>query len=154
MPTPEQRFSVDSLRATVRDLVALMSSNHGDRLRRRPAPGEWSPLTVLAHLADAELVYSVRLRMMITVDCPRLTPYDEKAWADRFGDLDPDPRDTLTRWRALRDANVHLLESLVDDEWHAKAMHAERGEETVASTVARMADHDRQHLDQIRRALT
>lgn len=144
---------LDRLRTTGRDLVSLVSGADAVDLRREPAPGEWSAAVVVSHLADVELVWSVRLRMVVADDRPTLVPFDESAWAERFGDLDEDVRDTLQRWRAVRDANLRLLDSLVDEEWERAGSHPQRGPLTVAALVKLQAEHDRIHLDQIRSAL-
>ena len=145
---------LERLRTTGRDLVSLVSGADAADLRREPAPGEWSAAMVVAHLADAELVWSVRLRMIVADDRPTLTPFDENAWAERFGDVDKDVRDTLQRWRALRDSNIRLLDSLVDDEWERTGSHPQRGVLSVTALVKSQAEHDRTHLDQIRAALS
>ena len=115
--------------------------------------GEWSPATVVAHLADAELVYSVRLRMMLTDDRPYIAAFDEQAWVRRFAELEADARQALARWRTLREANVKLLESLADEEWNLTGLHSERGEVSVARVSELIAEHDRNHLTQIREGL-
>ena len=154
MPPVDVSAHLERLRTTGRDLVSLVGSADAAALRREPAPEEWSAATVVGHLADAELVYGVRLRLMVAEDRPVLTAFDEEAWADRFGELDDDPKATLGRFRALRDSNLRLLEALVDGEWERTGVHQERGVVSVAGVVKLLAEHDRTHLDQIRRALT
>ena len=153
MPSASHTLALDRMKATPRDLVSLVTGADPSTLRRSPGRGQWSAAAVVAHLADAELVYSVRLRMMIAEPDPLLPAFDEKAWSDRFTDLEEDPKEALARWRTLRDANVRLLESLVDAEWTRSGMHEERGQMNVGDVVKLLADHDRTHLDQIRAAL-
>ena len=144
---------LERLRTTARDLVSLVSGADPVAMRREPAPEEWSAATVVAHLADAELVWAVRLRLLVAEDRPLLSAFDENAWAERFGDLDEDPRESLQRWRALRESNLRLFDSLVDGEWERSGVHSQRGVLTVAGVVKLLAEHDRAHLDQIRQAL-
>lgn len=145
--------SVAALQATGRSLLSLVSGASAEALSRQPGPGEWSAAQVLGHLADAEMVYGVRLRMVLTQPEPTLVAYDEGTWADRFGPLEEDVRDTLARWRAVRDSNVRVLMSVGESEWGRAGHHQERGRETLADLVTVMAAHDRNHLDQMRRAL-
>ena len=154
MTTDDRLSALEHVRATGRDLVSLVSGVGDDHLERRPAEGEWSARDVIGHLADAELAYSMRLRLIVAQDRPRLTWYDEEAWVERFGALDEDGRVTLARWRALRDANVRLLESLADEEWERGGIHDTDGMLTVETIAKRMVAHDRTHLDQIRTALS
>ena len=154
MTPPGRPASMDRLRATARDLLSLTSGGVADRLHRAPGVGEWSPRMVLAHLADAELVYSVRFRLMLTSSGPAdLSPFDEEAWVQRFAELDQGPRGSLARWRPLREANLALLDSLDDDEWLLTGRHPTRGEMTVRQVCDLLATHDREHLDQLRGAL-
>lgn len=149
----EPAESLERLKHTARELVALLATATATAVHRAPAEGEWSPATVVAHLADAELVYSVRIRMTVTADRPHLAAFDENAWVRRFAELETDPKESLARWRALRDANVRVFESLEPDEWKLIALHAERGELSVAHIADVMVHHDRAHLAQIRAAL-
>ena len=153
MPPADVSAHLERLRTTGRDLVSLVASAEPAALRREPAPDEWSAATVVGHLADAELVYSVRLRMIVAEDRPLLAAYDEEAWAERFGDLDGDPKETLNRFRLLRESNLRLLDALFDGEWERTGVHQQRGSLNVGAVVKLLAEHDRTHLDQIRRAL-
>jgi hypothetical protein len=150
---PDPASSVTRLKATARDLVALLTTATDEQLRRVPEGGEWSPATVLSHLADAELVFGVRLRMILTGDRPYLAAFDEGAWVRRFAEVDTDSKETMVRWRVLRDSNVRLFESLDEGEWKLSGLHAERGEMSVAAIAGTMAKHDSEHVDQLRAGL-
>jgi hypothetical protein len=154
MTTGDRLSSLEHLRSTGRDLVSLLSGVSDDHLTRSPSEEEWSATEVISHLADAELVYANRLRLVVAQDRPRLPWYDEQEWVARFGQLDEDARVTLARWRALRDSNVRLLEALVDAEWERAGIHDTDGLITVETIARRMVAHDRTHLDQIRAALS
>jgi hypothetical protein len=153
MSGSEPAATLDRLRATARDLVSLTSGVDRAVLTRTPGPREWSAAQVVGHLADAELVYAFRLKTILCEDRPHIQAYDENAWSERFARVDEDLKDTLARWRMLREHNVRLLDSLEEAEWRRAGVHAERGEMTIRAVASRMADHDRSHLDQIRRAL-
>lgn len=156
-PSPRSASSpaqvVDRLKATALDMVALVAGSSDEQLVREPAPGEWSVATVIAHLADAELVWGVRLRRLLCEDAPRLESFDQDEWAQRFAPLEPTVRESLHRWRVLREASLRVFESLHADEWRRCGVLAERGPLTVAALADVLAAHDREHLDQIRRAL-
>lgn len=158
MPAPEPA-ALDRLRGTARDLVSLTAAVTPERMHRAPRRRDgddeepWSPAMVLSHLADAEMVYGVRIRSVLADPRPHLPAFDQDEWVRRFSHLDDDPKATLARWRVLRDANLRVLESLDDDEWRRTGVHAERGELSLASIAVLLARHDRDHLDQIRVAL-
>lgn len=132
----------------VRRTVAGLSEA---QLRAPEAPGKWSIVEVLQHLVDAELVWAVRLRMALGGDAPRLTSYDQDAWATRLRYQDASPDEALALLEALRTANLRLLRSLTPPEWRRVAVHEERGEESVERMVRHYAGHDLVHRRQLRR---
>jgi hypothetical protein len=148
------RDPVVVLRTTLDELDRLVGGTSVSQLRQRPAAGEWSPGEVLNHLADSDLVFSVRARMMVTQARPTLVGYDQEAWTARFGGLDATPQETFERWRALRLANLRVIESLQPEEWERVGLHTERGEESVRLHVRLLAGHDRVHLNQFREGLS
>ncbi|MBA3654483.1 MAG: DinB family protein [Actinobacteria bacterium] len=144
---------VDSLRATVPALVSFVTGSRPDTFQRRPAPNEWNAATVIAHMADAELVYAVRIRSVLTQPGGLLPAFDEGKWADRFGPLDDELAGALARFRVLRQSTIAVVESLADEEWERSGLHEQYGELTVRQLVNRLVAHDATHLDQIRAAL-
>ncbi len=104
-------------------------------------------------MADAELVYSVRIRMVLTDENPALVGYDEQAWASRLGVCDLNVGGSVGRFRLLRDANLRLLESLEEAEWSRLGTHLDQGELSIATMVDKLIAHDREHLSQIRKLL-
>lgn len=132
----------------IRRTIAGLSD---EQLRTPEAPGKWSIAEVLQHLADAELVWAVRLRMTLGDDAPRLTGYDQDAWADRLRYRDASPHDALALLEVLRAANLRLLRSLTAQEWQRVAVHEERGEESVEHMVRLYAGHDLVHRRQLER---
>jgi hypothetical protein len=154
MPGSDHAALLERLKATARDLVSLTSGVAKPQLERRPAPREWSAAMVVSHLADAELVYSVRIRSILTDERPLLLNFDEAAWTERFWTVDGDVKETLNRWRVMRDHTVRLLESLEEAEWRRAGVHPQRGEQTTRQVASQLAEHDRGHLDQLRRAVS
>ena len=120
-------------------------------LRRPEAPGKWSVLDVLCHLADSELVYGYRLRMIVAEDEPSLVGYDQDRWAQRLRYDARDPNLELERLELLRRSNLGFLRSLEDADWDRVGRHSERGVESVRRVFQLLAAHDLVHLRQIER---
>ena len=134
-------------------IARLISNVPDDILHRRPAPGKWSIVEIIAHLAEDELTSSWRYRQMIEHDGAPLPGFDQELWA-RLGDYSSwSTHDALEMYRLLRLANVALLSRLTATEWDRSGNHAERGRLTVRSLAAHMSGHDRNHIEQIKRIL-
>jgi hypothetical protein len=135
--------------AIVRNLI----KEAGSRLKDRPAPGEWSVLELVGHLADAELVVGGRYRWALAHDNPPLIPYDQDLWVERLRHNDDDPAALLAQFDALRTANLDLWERTPAEEKKRAGLHAERGPESFETMFRMLAGHDRFHLEQMRKTL-
>jgi hypothetical protein len=134
-------------------LARLINGVPESTLRRPPAPGKWSVVAVLAHLAEDELSSSWRYRQMLEQPGIALASFDQEEWARR-GDYDSwNPHEAIQMFRLLREANLRLLARLTAEEWERWGTHAERGRMTVAELASHMPDHDAKHMEQIRRIL-
>ena len=80
----------------------------GDRLRTRPAPGEWSALECIGHIFDGELVVSARVRWILAEDEPDIVGYDQALWVAELRHNEDEPVLLLATFEALRRANLDL----------------------------------------------
>jgi hypothetical protein len=124
-----------------------------EALRRSPAPGEWSALDTIRHLVDTELVYGVRIRMVVTQDKPVLVGYDQDAWTNRFQSSETTAAELISQLRVLRESNLAVYGSLSDEEFDRVGLHTERGEESARYMLELLGGHDIIHVRQIEAAL-
>jgi hypothetical protein len=122
-------------------------------LRRSEAPGKWSVIEVVQHLADSDLVFGFRLRMILTEDNPAIQGYDQDAWARTLGYRDGQLDVALDQLRSLRAANTHVLRRLSPAQLQRAGLHSERGPESLGFLLRLMAGHDLVHRRQIDRIL-
>jgi hypothetical protein len=134
-------------------LAALLKGKISKQLMRRPASDKWSVAEILAHLADAELAISWRLRQILATNAIPIQAYDQDLWAKTFNYSRRDPRQSLASFRAFREANLALLKSVPRKLWENYGVHAERGNESVNHVVRMVAGHDLNHLQQIQTIL-
>jgi len=139
--------------AAPKKLALLLKGKTGKQLMRRPAPDKWSIAEIVAHLADAELAISWRIRQILSNNAVPIQAYDQDRWAKTFDYAHRDPRQSLASYRALREANVALLKSVPRKLWDNYGIHEERGNESVSHVVRMVAGHDLNHLQQIQRIL-
>jgi len=145
------RDPVGVLRVTPSQLARLLTGASRAVLTTRPAVDKWSVVEIVAHLADAELAMSWRIRNAIASPGVALTWWDESVWAERLGYQSIPWRASLGRFKVLRLANLSLLRSLSPSAWDScYGTHAKRGRQSVRDFVTLEAAHDLNHLRQIR----
>ena len=146
----EGREPLEILRATPAALTACLD-RFGPAVHTPEAPGKWSAHLVLQHLADSELVFGWRIRLVLAQERPTLTGYDQDRWAERLRYAEGDPVEAVERFSVLRRANLRLLERATDADLQRVVVHAERGEESLAHIIRLYAGHDLLHLRQLDR---
>jgi uncharacterized damage-inducible protein DinB len=134
---------------TPKKLQKLIKPLSKAQLTRRPEPNKWSIAEILAHLADAELVGSWRMRLIIGSNGVPIQAFDQDVWAETFTYSRRDPTVSLETLRVLRENNLRMLKALPKELWENYGMHQERGKETIAHIVRMFAGHDLNHLAQI-----
>ncbi len=120
-------------------------------LRRAEAPGKWSIIQVIQHLADSELVNGYRVRAVLTEVEPAIAGYDQDAWAQDLDYANRNFGDAFDQLVVLRVANLELYQSLSEEQLNRWGVHAERGRESVRQLIRLLAAHDMVHLRQIER---
>ena len=143
-PSSVLRETPGVLRRTIANLAPA-------QLREPEMPGKWSVAQVLQHLADSEVVWAWRLRLILAQDRPQLTGYDQDQWAARLGYEKANPAEALEEFSVLRRANLRLLERATPDDFERVGVHSERGEESLGHLRRLYAGHDLLHLRQIDR---
>jgi hypothetical protein len=136
-------------RETHKRLQKLVKPLTKNQLTRRPQPDKWSIAEILAHLVDAEIVGSWRMRVIIGSNGVPIQAFDQDVWAETFAYSRRDPKVSLEVFRVLRENNLRMLKELPKDLWENYGMHSERGKETIAHLVRMFAGHDLNHLRQI-----
>lgn len=121
--------------------------------RRPEAPGKWSVVEVVAHLADAELVHGYRTRMIVAEQEPRLAGYDQDGWALEFHYATADLAATVAFLTSLREWNLRFWRTLTPAQLARVGLHAERGPESAGLYLKLGAGHDLVHRRQVARIL-
>lgn len=139
--------------ATAKKLERLIKGVPAPRLRKRPSPEKWSASEILAHLADAEIVGSFRMRMILGAPGTPVAAFNQDDWVTAGHYDKRDARKCLEQFAVLRETNLALLKTLTPEQWKHHGVHAERGVETVEHIVRMFAGHDLNHIAQIERIL-
>jgi len=144
----------DPLAVLKETLTALPRALDGlsDADSARPeAPGKWSIRHVVRHLADADLVWAWRLRLVLAQDRPTLTGYDQDLWSSRLHYDESPVTQSLEDFSVIRRMNLRLIERASPADLSRVGVHSERGDESITHMMKLYAGHDLLHLNQIAR---
>jgi len=138
-------------RATAGQLKKLTSGLTASQLKWQPEPTKWSIAEIIAHLADAEIVASWRMRSIVGENGITIQPFDQDQWASAFKYRNRDAKRSLEVFRVLRENNLAMLKEIAPEIWDNYGMHLERGKESIAHLIRLFAGHDTNHILQIER---
>ena len=148
------RVALDVLRATPGEAARVMATLSPEKLMTAESEGKWSIAQVLRHLADSDVVWGWRMRLILAQDRPTITGFDQDLWAQRLDYAHADPSESLETFAVLRRDNLRLIERATPEDLQRVGVHSERGEESVGYLVRLFAGHDLMHLNQIERIKT
>ena len=119
-------------------------------LDKVPSDGGWTASQCLAHLADAEISLSLRIRMMLTSEDYNFAGWDEDAFAELKKDRDS--RTSVAVFNSLRTSNIELLSGLNEQQLVRMGRKANGEPISIIDYFAAMSRHVRNHLEQASKA--
>jgi DinB superfamily len=140
---------IDVIESTISRLEALTLALEKKGLQNKPSPDKWTAAQILAHLAEAEIVWAYRFRKVLGASGDPIEAYDQKEWVKNSGYLQIDPHLALSLFQIVRKANVVWLKSLTPKQMEHFGIHSERGKESINRMTRIMAGHDINHLRQM-----
>ncbi len=139
---------IETLRQLPERLKVAVTGLTDTQLNTPYREGGWTVRQVVHHLADSHAVAFIRCKLALTEDCPTIQPYNEAAWAE-LADSRLPVDVSLVLIKAQHTRWVSLLESLSDEDFSKAFNHPERGQETLAKTLAIYDWHSRHHTAHI-----
>ncbi len=147
----EGRDPATVMRETPSRLRAVLSRLTPEAVAHKPAPHKWSVRELLCHIADCEVAWAWRLRMVFGADNPLLQPFDQDPWARAYDGVQYTAQTALATFTALRQWNLALVETLSEVDKQRPAHHPELGDITLWTVVEIAAGHDLHHLKTLER---
>lgn len=167
------RLLLERLERTPAELASAVHGYSNEALARRPDSTAWSATEIICHLRDVDELFQIRFHTILALDEPRILvlgadaedlapwgigglvqhPLDPNRWAEDRQYRRSDPGEALAAFRRRRNEIITLLSELTADQWDRGGIHLRRGRLTLAQWVESLAEHDDNHLDQLRRAL-
>ncbi|SDQ52986.1 DinB family protein [Quadrisphaera sp. DSM 44207] len=113
-------------------------------VRRRPAPGTWSPLEYGAHVRDVFTTTTTRLHLLLSQDDPLFANWDQDATALEQRYAEQDPARVAEELRAAAAGTTAVLDGVRGEQWSRRGRRSNGSEFTVA-TLAQYVLHDVVH---------
>ncbi len=136
------------------DFTAAVQGVSEAVLSRRPDEQNWSAKEIICHVRDTEEYFLSRFQMIISLDEPKFSPADAGRWAAERQYLRHDVGEALMAFRQRRRETLSFSKEIKPGQWQRTCLHAIRGRMTLRDYLNLLAGHDRNHLDQIKRALS
>lgn len=115
-------------------------------LDKVPSDGGWTASQCLAHICDAEISLSLRVRMILTSDSYQFSNWDEDAFAALK--VNRDARTSVETFAVLRRNNLDLLSGLTSAQLEKTGIKANGEPISLIDYVGYMTKHVRAHLEQ------
>lgn len=139
------RDPVAVLRETPRRVSDLLRTMTAEQIEGKPAAGKWSVREVVCHLADCEVAWGWRMRLIYGSDNPLLQPFDQNTWARAYQGDGYTTSAATAAWSGLRQWNLALIGSLNEQQRERSGEHPELGTLTLWNVVQIAAGHDLHH---------
>jgi hypothetical protein len=137
---------VNRLRTQLDALPAALGTADEPRLRRQPAPGQWSAFEQIAHLARHQALFLGRIRQILDEHEPAMPSYRaelDDEWAEwRQRDL----AGIVERLRADRQRLAEMVEALSDEQLARVGVHAVLGAMPLDAWLEFFLAHAGHHL--------
>ena len=137
------------LRRQIAETAALLRPLDAAKARHRYAPGKWSVIEVLGHLADTERIMAYRALRVARGDETPLAGFDENVYVPAGEFERRSMTDVLAEFEAIRAATVALLGSLPEAAWTCWGV-ANGQRVTVRALAHIIAGHELHHVDVLR----
>jgi DinB family protein len=143
---------IGELERTRDETLGYFSLGDAD-LSRTYGPGKWSVRFLLHHLTDSEVVFTERLRRVISEPSMIVWYYDQDAWAKAL-DYSTRPL-TASRpvYETLRGAIITDARRHYEGDGAIEFVHSKSGLRTLKEEFDKVAAHNEHHLRHIRTAL-
>jgi hypothetical protein len=148
MDTATRKKLIDQYKDGYRIVAEALLGAKEEELDTRPAPGKWTAREVVHHLADSEMTSAIRLRLLLAVDRPAISGYDQDQFARRLH-YDRPIEAALEAFKAARRTTAELLDCMTDAEWKREGTHTESGRYTVEHWLEIYSAHAHGHAEQI-----
>jgi hypothetical protein len=147
----QSTIDIQSYKDTYHKLKAAVEGLTEEQLKWKPAPDKWSVTEVLSHLADHSIVFSFRIRKLISEQDAPLPPFQQDPWVSESRANEGSASDILDVFAALLNYNHLLFDRLSADAWSKTGINFKGEEVSLLQSFQAFIKHVDTHLRQIDR---
>jgi hypothetical protein len=147
----QTKTSLENYTNTHLKLLEAIDGLTDDQLKYKPAPHKWSITEVLSHLADHSIVFSFRIRKVISETNVQQVAFQQDEWVQHTRANEGSAADILKLFEALITYNTLLLSRLFQADWEKSALNAKGDPVRLATSFQSFIDHVHVHILQIER---
>jgi len=149
--TDTHGWVLKALREAGSALVSELYGLNDQEMSSCPVADEWSLKEIAAHLRDAEELALAQLTAIAEAKRGPLPAWDVDLLPLERDYQAGDPDEARSQYSRLRRETTYLLWGLTDADWQRAAQHPYRGRVTLGQLARELAQHDLEHLWQVRR---
>ena len=149
MTSHERTIKIEKIRLLPSLVEQAVSGLNDEQLDTCYRDGGWTVRQVVHHLADSHMNAFVRMKLILTEECPQLKGYDQDAWAMLPDTMALPVGSSLGILSGLHERWAMLLGSVSETGWNRVGRHTERGDVTLESLLNTYAHHGEKHVGQI-----
>jgi hypothetical protein len=142
----------EQLESTQAETLKYFDLGNAD-LERTYGPGKWSIRYLLHHLADSETVLFYRIRRVISEPKQVIWVYDQDAWAQKLDYAHVPLELGRNVYQASREGIKYYARLHYERSDDITFVHSETGLRTLKNEFDKVASHNQQHLNDIKKAL-
>ncbi|OXM86211.1 DinB family protein [Paenibacillus rigui] len=151
MSSIQSVIDLQAYTGTYNQLSEAIAGLSEEQLKQKPAPDKWSITEVLSHLADHNIVVSLRIRKIIAEPHAELPAFQQDPWVSESKANESSAEDILAVFRALLTYNSLLFQRLSPEDWNKSGINFKGESVTLLSAVQGFVKHVQTHLGQIDR---
>jgi hypothetical protein len=118
-------------------------------LQKSYGPGKWSARQILAHLADTELLFHYRTRMILSEPGCAIAAMNQDKWAKTLIYTQRDLLLTRRLFITSRESMIELVDFLPEQIFGRSGTHSELGSIRAWDVVSKTATHNMHHYGQL-----
>ena len=127
-------------------LITLIGRLNPEQTRVRPVDGTWSPLELVCHLADSEMLFAQRMKRVLAEEQPPLRYADPDRFQAALACQSRNLQEEVSLIQLVRKQMLHILESQPAEAWNRTGIHDHVGEQSLRQLVQKAIGHLEHHL--------